>query len=74
MLSDTETALLDFEAQRWNYLGAKEQAVHDLFGVSLTRYTQQVNALLDSPEAFRYAPQLVARLRRLRERRADLRR
>ncbi len=62
-----ERGLLDFAALRYNTQGALAQAVHDRFGLSLTRYYQHVNALLDRPEAFRYAPQLVARLRRLRD-------
>lgn len=60
-------AVLAFEACRWNQRGAKEQAAHDLFGVSPTRYALAVNRLLDDPEAFVLDPQTVNRLRRLRE-------
>lgn len=74
MLSDREKAILDFEAQRWNTLGAKEDAIRQHFDVSATRYFQQVNALIDKPEALVYAPVTVKRLRRLRETRRAARR
>lgn len=36
------------------------------FGLSITRYWQRVNRLLDTEEALAYNPVLVNRLRRLR--------
>jgi hypothetical protein len=60
-------SILAFEGRRWNRVGSKEQAVRDVFGVSLTRYYQAVNRLADDPEALELAPVLVNRLRRLRE-------
>lgn len=73
-LSDLEVEVLDFAALRWRYLGAKESAVRERFGWSLTRYAQVLNGLLERPEAAAHAPQLVARPRRLRDARADQRR
>ena len=47
-------------------LGAKEQAVRELFDMSPTRYYQVLNALMDKPEALAVDPLLIKRLRRLR--------
>ena len=65
-LTDVERQILDFERQWWKYAGAKEQAIRDLFGMSATSYFQQLNALIDRPEALVAEPMLVKRLRRLR--------
>jgi hypothetical protein len=65
-LSDRDRQILAFERQWWRYAGAKEQAIRDLFDMSATRYYQVLNALLDRPEALRYDPMLVKRLRRMR--------
>jgi len=46
--------------------------MHDRFGSS-TRAWQQVNALIDYPPAMAYAPDTCARLRRVRDRRTNLR-
>lgn len=66
--------ILDFELTRWKYAGAKEAAIRDQLGMSAVRYYQRLNALLDNGEALAYAPALVNRLRRVRERRAAARR
>lgn len=60
-------AVVAFEARRWNLPGAKDQAVHDLFGVSATRYYAAVNRIIDQPGALELDPVSVHRLRRLRE-------
>lgn len=73
-LTAVERAVLDFAALRWKCQGAKETAVRDRFGWSLTRYAQVLNALLDRPAAHEYAPVLTARLLRLREARHSERR
>lgn len=69
-LTDTETAVLDFERSWWKFAGAKESAIHDAFGWSPTRHYQVVNTLIDRPEALAYDPMLVRRLLRLRAQRA----
>lgn len=66
-LSDRDLAILEFERLRWKYAGAKESAVSEQFGMSMTRYYQVLNALIDRPEALAHNPLLVRRLRRLRE-------
>jgi hypothetical protein len=68
-LTEREQAVLAFEKQRWTYAGAKESAIRDIFGCSATRYYQELNGLIDRPEAFVAEPQLVSRLRRVRDQR-----
>jgi hypothetical protein len=68
-LTDLEFQVLAFERRWWKHPGAKDQAIKDLFDLSATRYYQVVNDLLDRPEAQRHDPQLINRLRRLREHR-----
>ncbi|MGH3687657.1 MAG: DUF3263 domain-containing protein [Pseudonocardiaceae bacterium] len=65
-LSCRECEMLAFERQWWKYAGAKEQAIRELFDVSVTRYYQALNSLIDRPEALAADPMLVKRLRRLR--------
>ncbi len=65
-LTAREREILAFERQWWQYAGAKEQAIRDLFDMSATRYYQVLNALLDRPAALAADPMLVKRLRRLR--------
>jgi hypothetical protein len=73
-LTDEQRAILDFERRWFRQAGAKEQAIRDSFQVSPTRYYQQLNALIDLPEALTYDPQLVNRLLRLRASAARTRR
>ncbi|MDJ0006463.1 DUF3263 domain-containing protein [Gordonia alkanivorans] len=68
-MTDDDRALLDFAAHRWNYAGNQADAVRTEFGISVTRFWQRVNNLLDEPEALAHAPVLVNRLRRVRARR-----
>lgn len=70
MLSEHDRQLLDFEARRFRQAGRKEAAIRELFDLSAIRYYQRLNQLLDDPEALAYAPTLINRLRRLREKRA----
>lgn len=65
-MTEDEKRMLDLAGQRWNYPGSLEQRVRDEFGISLTRFWQRVNQLIDTEEALAYAPITVNRLRRLR--------
>ncbi len=67
MLGERDRAVLDFEGSWWLYPGPKDRAVGDYLGMSSTRYYQVLRHLLDLPEAERYAPLTIRRLRRLRE-------
>lgn len=65
-LTDVGAAVLAFEQTWWRYPGAKETAVRDRFGWSMTRYYQVLNALIDTPAALAADPLTVNRLRRVR--------
>lgn len=68
-LTDRDRKMLAFEHRFYKYAGAKEQAIRDEFGMTVTRYYQALNVLLDKPEALDTDPMLVKRLRRLRQQR-----
>ena len=65
-LSRRDRDILAFERQWWQYAGAKEQAIKEMFGLSPTRYYQVLNEVIDNPAALAEDPLLVRRLRRLR--------
>lgn len=65
-LDERSRRILDFERGWWREPGQKARAIRGRFGLSAARYYQLLNRLIDSPEAFRYDPMLVKRLRRLR--------
>ncbi|MBZ5736517.1 DUF3263 domain-containing protein [Nocardioides sp. TRM66260-LWL] len=66
-LTELEMEILDFERLRWRHAGARESAVLDRFGWSITRHAQVVNALLDRPAALEHDPVNLRRLQRLRD-------
>ncbi len=66
-LSERDRAILDLEGQLFHTAAGKEQVVRELFDMTMTRYAQIANRLLDVPEAYAYAPVTVKRLRRLRD-------
>ena len=68
-LSDRERGIIDFERSWWAEPGPKELAIRERFQLSATRYYQLLNELLESPDAMKYDPLVVRRLRRLRDRR-----
>lgn len=74
-LSPQDVAVLDFE-QRWQHRavrdGSKDAAIVEEFGLNTTAYFQRLNRLLDSRAALARYPQLVYRLRRVRDARAVL--
>jgi Protein of unknown function (DUF3263) len=72
-LSERDMRLLAFERGTWRTAGAKEQAIVEVLGISATRYYQLLNELIDSPDALRFDPVLVKRLRAQRARRQRMR-
>lgn len=66
-LTDREREILRFERGVFRYAGSKEKQVRETFGLSLTQYHLQVNALLDRPAAIAEFPAVVRRLRGLRD-------
>ena len=65
--------ILDFERSWWTEGGTKQRRIRERFGISATRYQQLLVRAIDLPEALRYDPMLVRRLRRLRESRRRMR-
>ena len=59
--------ILDFEREWWRLSVPKEVAVRQRFKMSAARYYHLLNRVIDRPDALRYDPMLVRRLRRLRE-------
>lgn len=72
-LTDLEQQALRFEAKRWRYPGARDDAILTTFEMTPMRYQQWIFTLIDRPEALAFDPQLVNRLRRLRATRAAAR-
>ncbi len=66
-LDDRSRQVLDFEREAWQLTTTKERAIRARFGFSPARYHQILHRIIDRPEALRYDPMLVRRLRRLRE-------
>jgi hypothetical protein len=66
VLTDRERGILAFERQWWKRQGTKERAIRELFDMSVSRYYQILNALLDKPAALRADPMLIKRLRKVR--------
>lgn len=73
-LSDLDAAILEFESHAPRDIGAKEEAIRTQLDISPVRYHQRLNVLLEVPAAHSSYPLLVARLRRLRDAREDVRR
>jgi hypothetical protein len=72
-LTEREQAILDFEQRWWLLPGPKEASIKENLSVSATHYYHLLGRLLDSPEAMRYDPLVVRRLRRLRQYRRRVR-
>lgn len=65
--SSREWSILAFERQWWKRSGAKERVIRELFDMSVSRYYEVLDALVDKPEARRADPMLIKRLRRARD-------
>jgi hypothetical protein len=62
--------ILAFERQWWAHRGSREQAIRDIFGLSVTAYAQRLNRVLDDPASLQIDALTVRRLQRIRDRRA----
>jgi len=72
-LTELEMRILAFERSWWRSPGAKEREILEALGMPPTRYYQLLNELIDQPAAAQFDPVLVARLRRRRAVRNELR-
>lgn len=70
-LTELEEKIIDFESQSWRLAGSKETAIRDEFGMRWMQYYQHLARILDKPAAERHAPELVRRLRSLRDQMID---
>jgi hypothetical protein len=68
-LSERDQRILDLAGQPYEFEGKREQDIRDLLDMSATRFWHIVIALLDDIDALEYSPQLVLRLRRIRDKR-----
>jgi hypothetical protein len=62
VLTDRQKAMLDLAGETFKYAGSLDTAAGERFGLSPTRYWQEVNILLRTEAAVAYRPALVARL------------
>ena len=58
-LDDRDREILAFEKLWWKYPGAKENAIHQRWGLNATRYYQILNTLIDHPQAVVEQPVVV---------------
>lgn len=67
MMTDNDKRLLYFEREHPRPGGFKDHAIRTQLDMSPTTYHQRLVALLDDPGAYEFDPQLVKRLRRIRD-------
>jgi hypothetical protein len=72
-LSARDLEILAFERQWFRFPAAKETIILDRFAMTATRYYAVLNHLIDHPAALEAEPQVVNRLRRIRDARRDQR-
>ncbi|AYR01540.1 helix-turn-helix DNA-binding domain protein [Arthrobacter phage Seahorse] len=63
MLTDAQKRMIDVAVGTYKYTGSLELDAQREFGLSPTRYWQEVNRLIDTEAAVAYSPAAVARLR-----------
>jgi hypothetical protein len=66
MLTDTQKAMIDVAAQTYKYAGSVDVIARERFGLSPTRFWQDVSRLIQSEEAYAYRPEAVRRLNQRR--------
>ena len=65
-LNERERSMLDFERRWWTQRSNEAERIRQEFGVPPVRYFQQLNALIERPEALDYDPVTVRMLLRRR--------
>jgi Protein of unknown function (DUF3263) len=66
MLTDTQKAMLDVAAQTYKYAGSVDVIAKERFGLTPTRFWQEINALIQTEAAVAYRPEAVRRLNQRR--------
>lgn len=72
-LTPWQMEILEFERATWASPGRRGQAIIERFGHNQVRHNQVVLHLITIPAAAAYDPQVVGRLTRIRDRRAQIR-
>lgn len=62
MLTDTQKAMLDVAAQTYKYAGSVDVIAKERFGLTPTRFWQEINRLIQTEAAVAYRPEAVRRL------------
>lgn len=62
MLTDHEKAMLDLATEHFRYAGSLDTAAMDRFGMTPTRYWQEMNRIIETEAALAYRPAAVQRL------------
>lgn len=70
MLTDQQKQMIDVAGGTYKYAGSLEVEAQAKFGLSPTRYWQEINQLIQTEAAVAYKPALVAKLRGRRTSRA----
>lgn len=68
-LTERQIAIVEFEATWWMQDDERDPAIRARFSCSTEEYYQELNQVLDHPDALSVDPLVVRRLRRQRERR-----
>lgn len=68
-LTERQVSIIEFEATWWMQDEARDLAIRARFSCSTEEYYQELNQVLDHPDALSVDPLVVRRLRRQRERR-----
>lgn len=70
MLTVKQKMTLDLQRTPFRYQGSQDVEIRELFGEHSAAYYQRLQATVDLPGAEEYAPDVVHRVKRQRERRA----
>lgn len=63
MLTDTQKAMLDLASEKFKYAGSLDSVAMERFGMTPTRYWQEINVLIQTEAAVAYRPAAVAQLK-----------
>ncbi|MFJ4286629.1 DUF3263 domain-containing protein [Paenarthrobacter nicotinovorans] len=62
MLTDQQKAMIDLAGEHFRHAGSLDSAAMERFGMTPTRYWQEMNRLIRTEAAVAYRPAIVARL------------
>ena len=74
MLTDTQKAMIDVAAAQYKYAGSVDVVAQERFGLTPTRFWQEINRLIQTEAAYAYRPEATRRLNQRRRPQTRLRR